>query len=474
MAKQQYRITGELEWTSNSGNALLAIINKNASGKKLTLRSLEVTPVTSSTTGTAGSVSAAAATILGLAQATVAGGESVTPVALDTSASAWPSTARVLKRATVSSPTVFGSVYVLKQLNQASASWFGRQSLTKLSRMLSRPRLDADIQSFTVAAGESVALYARTLNNTVPVRVTATIIRAGTPKRCFSVHYFTGLRAADEAIFALVNDGGSGETFYVRDLAVEEVGTFDSPYLQLVPVGGLVEAEAASPVSVVKLDTDYPSHSSYMDVRANCPLLPFGVPEDAFALSSAGSPKGFNYLKTKDFLGPVYRVLFPEYVTARPGAMPDAITARCPRLCDVLVQGSGGIVIREGEGVALVSAAETAAGATAAVAVSGWSCFEFSAVVDIEPAQIPIISATGIVDGSRYRVERVSDNSLVTTGVAGVSGTFSYEYTVEDTPLDLRLRVRKASSAPFYKSYEVEFNLTSAGVTIPVSQIPDD
>ena len=98
----------------------------------------------------------------------------------------------------------------------------------------------------------------------------------------------------------------------------------------------------------------------------------------------------------------------------------------------------------------------------------------FSAQVDVEPSKIPDISASGMVPGSRYRVEKVSDNSLVTTGVVDGSGAFTYSYTVEDTPLNMKLIVRKSSSAPYYKSYEVMFNLTSAGVSIPVSQTLDE
>lgn len=66
----------------------------------------------------------------------------------------------------------------------------------------------------------------------------------------------------------------------------------------------------------------------------------------------------------------------------------------------------------------------------------------------------------------------MSDDSEIGGGVTG-DGTGSLVYEPEDTPLDLRLKVRKASSAPYYKPAELVFNLTSAGVTIPVSQVVD-
>lgn len=469
MPRQQYRICGELMWQSNSGNALLAIVNRNASGKKLTLRSLEITPFT---TTTATTYAGAAATFLTLARATVAGGEEITPVRLDTNQPAWPSDIRILKRATVDSPTTIGRIAVLKQLNQASLSWMGRSSPRRLFGALLKSGAPVmDPEKITLRPGESVALYGSTLNNSVPVRVTVTIVSENAGKAVYTATYFTALRAQDEAVFALVNDAGSGEVLTILDLAIEEVGTFDSPYLQLVPVGGLIESDASAPVTAVKMDTDYEDPSTYVEIRSDVPMLPFGVPENAFADSSAGSPKGFNYLKTKDFLGPVYRAFFPELNTIRSGAMPDIFSGPGHRRTDIFAIGSG-IVIREGEGVALVSAAETAAGATAAVGVSGWSCFDFAAVFDMEAAEIPTVSISGMVVGSRWRVERVSDNSEVASGVT-VDGTASFVYDTEDTPLDLRLRVRKASAAPYYKPFEVTFNLTSAGVSIPVSQVAD-
>lgn len=469
MARQQYRICGELTWQSNSGNALLAIVNKIGSGKKLTLRSLEVVPV-STTTGT--TYAGASATFLTLARATVAGGYEITPVALDTNGTSWPSTARILKRATVESATSIGRIAILKQLNQASLSWFGRSGPARSFRALLKSGAPiGDPEKITVRPAESVALYASTLNNSVPLRVTATIVNETDAKKVFTATYFTGLRGQDEAIFAFVNDSGSGKTYTILDIAVEEVGTFDSPYLQLVPVGSLLESGACEPVSIMKMDTAYADPTTFVEVRADAPMLPYGQPENAFADSSAGSPKGFNYLKTKDFLGPTFRAFFPELNTIRAGAMPDVLTGPTHHGNDIMALVAG-IIVNEGEGLALVSAAETAAGATAAVGVSGWSCLDFAATFDLEPAQIPTISISGMVVGSRWRIERVSDNSEVASGVT-VDGTASYVYETEDTPLDLRLRVRKASSAPYYKPYEITFNLTSAGVSIPVSQVED-
>ena len=131
-----------------------------------------------------------------------------------------------------------------------------------------------------------------------------------------------------------------------------------------------------------------------------------------------------------------------------------------------------GITLNEGEGIAIVNSAETAVAVQAAY--GAWQPMTFSAQVDVEPSIIPDISASGMVPGSRYRVERVSDSSIVTTGVVDGTGAFVYSYTVEDTPLNMKLKVRKASSAPYYKPYEVTFNLTPTGASIPISQTLDE
>jgi hypothetical protein len=331
--------------------------------------------------------------------------------------------------------------------------------------------LASDPERYTIRPGESIALYCSDLRNSLPLRISLTVIRSATPKRTFTTTYFTNITVQDQAALAIVNDAGSGETYTIRDLMVEEVGTYDSPYLQLVPIGNLIESSASREVTALKMDTDYDDAATYVEIRADVPVFPYGMPENAFADASAGSPKGFNYLKTKDFLGPVYRAIFPEMVCSRSAAMPDTLGHLSTRHNDLRCQKAG-IVLNEGEGLGLVSAAETAAGATAAVGVSGWACMEFAATFDLEPAQIPTISVTGMIANSRWRIERVSDSSEVATGVTA-DGTASVVYDTEDTPLDLRLKVRKASGAPYYKPFEVTFNLTSAGLSIPVSQVAD-
>lgn len=466
MARHQYRVTGELTWQSNSGNALLSIVNKNGSGKKITLRSVEVVPLTSTTTATAGSVAAAAPTVFALARATVDGGAEVPLRPHDTNAPAWPSTVRVVRRATVASPTVLGRTVALKQLTQATLSWASMQRAHGPTTIAAQPRKDLAVEGRVVRAGEALALYVQTLNNSVPLRVTATLVRVGSPDRAYTVRYFTSAVSADEAIFAIDNTAGSGETVLLRSIAVEEVGTYDSPYLQLVPVGATIDADAADAPTILRIDTNSPDPLTWIDARTDVPMLPFGVPESYFSEASTGSPKGFSYLKTKDFEGPRWRVAFPEYVAHRPNALSDAgLIATSHHGADIGVLAAG-ITIREGEGVALVSAAETAAGATAAVGVSGWSSFEFAVTFDVEPKVTPTLTLTGLKNPSEVRVFRGGTTDLLAGEEDVTSGSFSWTFDPDDAST-----VDIAVLALGHQNLRLtSIALALADVTIPVQQ----
>ena len=123
MAKNQYRITGEVDWMSTSGSAILALYNPPGSGKKLTVRSFEAYNLTATNTASAGTVASGLPSIFTLARATVSDGilEPVTP--FDSQAAAWPATVKVMRGGAVSSPLTIGQISVAKQMNQNSLSW---------------------------------------------------------------------------------------------------------------------------------------------------------------------------------------------------------------------------------------------------------------------------------------------------------------------------------------------------------------
>jgi hypothetical protein len=285
---------------------------------------------------------------------------------------------------------------------------------------------------------------------------------------------FTAATLPGLALFSLENTS-SGTTVQLLNYSVCDLGTTDTPTLRAVPVGQLYGPDVADTsrlnVNSMPMNSTYGALSTsaclcYSDVG----FIPYGVPEQAIADSSGGSPKGMNYLHTRDFLGPMYRNMLAEVAHIKGAGIPDTFGYSFSHKGSDLLGRRAGITLNPGEGIALVNSAETAVGVQAAF--GAWPCLSFAAQLDNEPYLVPTISVTGMVIGSRWRVERVSDGALIATGVTA-DGTASYSYTTEDTPLNLRLKVRNATSAPYYKPLEVTFTLTSAGASIPVSQIPD-
>lgn len=467
MARQQYRLSGEFEWVSNSGNALVVIANPAGSGKKLTLGSFELTNLTSTTGATA---AAAAATVLTLARATVADGDLVASAPLDGNASAWPSAVRVTKRAIVSAPTRLARVTVLKQMAN-TAAWLAMHRPYGAGRIARAARATGGVEGYVVRAGESIALYAETLNNSVPLRITALYTRSGSPDRTFTSVYFTSVRAADEAVFAIENTAGSGETITLRSVSVEEVGTFDSPYFQLVPIGSVEAVDLDDPLknataTLVKMDSAYGDPSAFVKVLRDVVVYPFGMPENAFADSSTGSPKGFSYLKTKDFLGPVFRTLFPEQVTRTSAGSNDYAGHHFGHRARDVFARRAGITIREGEAIALVSAAETAAGAAAAVGVSGWSSFHVAAQITVEPKVTPTLTLTGLKNPTEVRVFRGGTTDLLAGEENVTTGSFAWTFDPDDaSSVDIAVL-----SLGYQNLRLTGIALALADVTIPVQQ----
>lgn len=480
MARYQYRIAGQVRWQSSSGNAILAIVNPNGSGRKLTFHGFELSPLAAPAASAITWGNTMDRSRLRLGRGTIAGGVSVPPVALDSNASAWPSTVRVVTQATVDSPEVPLRAISPTMNLQHTPNTFpmaARQTMAPtLLGSFFRKRKDSAVEGLVVRAGEGVALYPGAdpeFRRTTPYKVSATIVRTGSPNRTYHVEYVTFVHANYGALFAIDNTSGSGETVILRDIGISEIGDTSTPYFQIVPVGAVIEPQSTDLISAMPMDSDFPDPSAWMKIYADAAIRPFGMPESALANSSGSTLKELNYLKTKDFLGPVYRTYFPEMTRATHNSttLPDIIGVQ-QALHDPFVRKSG-ITVRPGEGIALVSAAETATSA-AAIGLSGWSPYDLGITVDIEQEFVPDITITGMVEDSRWRVERVSDSSSVATGVADATGEATFSYTAEDLPLDLRLRVRKASAATRYKPVELTFNMGFSSTSIPVSQISDE
>jgi hypothetical protein len=182
------------------------------------------------------------------------------------------------------------------------------------------------------------------------------------------------------------------------------------------------------------MDTTYPdltAFKGYVDVG----FVPQGVPEKYIADFSTGTPKGFNYLHTRDFNGPLYRTFLPEVSNqaAAGGASDTLMLYHSQPMCDMLVRKAG-IVINPGEGIALVSSAETAVGVQAAF--SGWPSLIFTAVVDSEPTLIPSITVTNIPSGAEIRFRQGSYTLNYGSNITSGSYTYTFDY-VQDSPVTI-------------------------------------
>jgi hypothetical protein len=477
MAKYQYRVAGTYDWMSNSGNALISIYNPPGSGKKITVRSLEFTNITTTDTGTAGTASAGLARSLSIARATVAGGDVVVPVPMDSSAGAWPSSVRLATNSTVASAGApLSTLPLLKQMNQNSLSWMAMpQNIgTRWTGLRRGPRrgTTSPVTSIVIKAGEAAALYTRTGVQGVPLRVSATLVRTGTPNRTYTLTFFTTAGPNDTALFSIDNTAGSGETVTLTEVSVEEVGTYDSPYMQVVPMGPVdvtAYEDASKRVSPMPMDTSYPDPASWVRVMTDVPFLPLGLPENALSDGGAGSPKGFNYLKSKDFLGPVYRTYFPEFVGPDLRAvLPDSLGHMTSHRGVDLLMRNAGVVLREGEGIAVVSGAETAVVAFA-VGMSGWSSWHFGAQIDVEPSFSPTLSLTGLRTGSEVAIYEAGTTTLLASAENVVSGSFSWVFDPTEVPeVDISVL-----SLGYQNIRLLGQTLTLSDITIPIQQAVD-
>jgi hypothetical protein len=475
VARYQYRIAGPLRWHSSSGNALIALANRLGSGKRITIRSFEILPTTANTSGTAGTASAVAGNRLRIARATVAGGEPLAVTKLDSDAGAFPSTVAIRTGATFSGTTDLRQILASKRMNPGGAfSDLARETMRgRFAGVLPAARRGnspTTVERIVLRPGEAIAVYPFSYAGGMPVRVDATLKVRGSPDRTFVTSGFVSNPGESAAVFSVANNDGSA-IVEVLDLRFEECGIYDSPYFQLVPVGAINADSLDDPVAaakVLKLDTNYPDPSTWIQAVEDAPLLPFGVPESYLAEGSAGTPKGFNYLKTKDFVGPLYRTLFPEFV-AHAAAVRQSDTLGlhlAMRRADILVRRAG-ITLRPGEGIALVSGAETATIATA-IGASGWSTFEFAMTFDVDPISTPTLTLTGLKANTEVRIFNAGTTTEL-AGIEDVTGSFAWLYDTETvSSVDVSIL-----SLGYQNLRLLALPLGSSDVTVPVQQVLD-
>ena len=468
MARHQYRLAGTFDWQANSGNALVALVNKGGSGKKVTIRSVELQNLTALP---------GQDTFLSLGRPTTGvQGEEISLTPSDTT-SVWPSTVRVLSQGYIDgAPTVpIRRIQVAKQASGAGGlGWLSRHTGVERRHLFGKGRNTTggtDVERLVVREGESIALYqSQTLGRTQPVHVMVTLRLDGTPTTTWHGAWFSPVEGPTSHVFAVQNDAGSGRVVTVESVAVYEAGTFDSPYFQVVPIGALVLDNPLTSQAIIAdpVDSTSPAASTTLDCYRNVAMYPQGLPENAFSEASTGTPKGFNYLKSKDFNGPAYMAVFPEAaahaVTLQDGM---GLSMNNHRYADIGFRRKG-VVLRENEGIALVSAAETAI-VTTAVGVSGTSTWHINIIFDIEPSFEPTLTISGLKNPSEVRIF----DEGTTTELAGeeniTDGTFTWVFDPAVYPaVDIAVLSLGYQNIRF-----TNFPLTLADTNIPVQQIVD-
>lgn len=127
------------------------------------------------------------------------------------------------------------------------------------------------------------------------------------------------------------------------------------------------------------------------------------------------------------------------------------------------------VVVKRGDSLLLNCTrtdAETAAGATVAVGLSGWAPIELAVQISVEPASTPTLSLTGLKNPTEIRVF----DAGTTTEIAGqedvTTGTFEWVYDPDEySSVDIAVL-----SLGYQNLRLTSVALGTSDVTIPVQQ----
>jgi hypothetical protein len=462
-----YRVGGKMEWCACSGQAIIALQNFGGSNRKVTVRRIDVDILTSCQ-GASGSILRGSQFALIKRGVMGDGGDPVAIVPNDTNSAALPAQVTAWSMCGLSSTESIGRVLLNRNFSAlgsndlAAMNQHGRMSTTLGRHSKSSPNLE----SFTIREGQCLGLVAADDRSTIPLEVSADI-RVGT--RSYAVRAYTTPLCDGVALLAINNAIGSGVVVEVHSISVSELGSIDTPYLQVVPVGTIDPAALvpANRLTPIKNDTDSPTlDTAKVAAFQNVAILPQGVPQQYIQESSVGTPKGYNYLHTKDFAGPVYRVFFPELRVGASGLLPDGGEKFLKQVNLLGTQDRGGIVLRPGEGIAVCSAAENATGSI--VGVSAWTSLEIWLTLTDEPIISPSLTLTGLATGTVVAVVQAGTETLIEV-LAESAGSVTFDYdAAPGTFVDINL----LAAGKVWQQL-ADFELTEAVQSIPVAQVDD-
>lgn len=463
-----YRLSTLGRASALSGNATIALLNKVTSGRRLLINNIEVRPITRLITTRTRQIRFGRVS-------SYSNGRTVVPAKYDTNAA----TAEVLVG-------INGSVAVLSDTHRAfdvsnrdapSSQWGafvkngnpGRLGSRRMTNGYWRGRASAR-ERVIVSPGETMAAVLHYSEEQVFGYITLEL-RNTTTGNHYVVNEWTHALTNGDAIFTLTNTGAT-EDYEVVGFDFQIMGTVTStPYYQVVPFAAIDTDHIVDPrldaiSEVLKLDTADPDPSTYMTVLYDCSLSPLGVPPSYLAEGSTGSPKGFNYINTKDFLGPVYATFFPERSYMGTATTVDGfMNFRHNRIKRRNRVTDSSIVIRPGEGLAIVGAAETAVVASA-VEVNGWNLCEIVIDIEVLPLYAPELTLTGLQTDTEVRIFDAGTTTLLAGQEDIDSGTFSWAYDYETyTSVDISIL-----SLGYQNIRLTGLPITFAGLTVPIQQ----
>jgi hypothetical protein len=469
MAKYQYIISSDGNWQSMFGHALLAISNTSGSGRKMTMRSLNI-DVNSIFGATQAQVCKATLYKGSVINSGEDMSQSVTKM---DSTNTLPSTVKVKRYSAIDTLNNPMRAYTASRFGAAAGTQNtlnNHKPYGKYGGALFRSAMkgtESIVESIYVRQNESVALICNTVQASSPLKVSVTVsIDSKTYIWSYFVNTLSGL-----SLFSLENSGLS--VVKIISIGIQEVGTTDTPYLRLVPIGQVYNSydkdSSNQNIAITKMDSSSPTlTSSTCKIYSDIGFIPLGVPESYIAEGSIGTPKGFSYLHTKDFNGPTLKVFFPEMEKNKPfGVNEDMLGYGYSfKNTDIGILGAG-IVINPGEGLALVASAETAVGVQASY--SGWTSLKFTAIFDVEPQTSPYLNLTNIVYGSDV-VILIAGTTVELTSVDSIgSTTFSWNYD-PDLVTSVDICLYKTGYIP-YTIRTVSLGLS--GTSIPIGQRQD-
>lgn len=469
MAKHQYRITTEGNWTSNYGFAFLVLFNASGSNRKITLRSMDVF-VSSAQNSDAAKTGCSTATLY-RCEAPVTGDDMNASAAKLDSAASVPSTVVVRRGALANAFTDrLRRVDVCRRSGAVGTQnmHYSNSQFSRINGNLYRSAMkdsSAVIEPVFVRQNEAIVLVSdATCHNTYPTRVNVTISIDGK-----TVNWnFIAVPRPGIGLFSIENTGAS--VVKVLHFAVSELGTTDTAFIRMVPVGQMYAPDIADAckmnISATPMDSAYPALTA-LKAYGDIGFIPSGSPEVAISEGSTGTPKGMNYLHTRDFNGPCFRTFLPEMLHAKSAGSgtPDMWGLSYGFNWSDMLTRKAGIVINPGEGVALVSSAETAVGVQAAY--SGWPAITFQAIVDEEPLLVPVITiyakdeAGAPVANARVAVYKASDSSELLNTLSDSNGRVQMTYSDYVSDTDIMVRIRKSSAGDVRY-----FPLTASGTIV--------